>query len=357
MTPIVNLHILARIFTQLSRSAFFDPAFRKFASRTADVINHVLEDETRYPDAVVREFERQVWRVMRFVRGSRAKDAPHETQYALQKALSHWIKDKDVLISSAALEEFNFFLAPEDIWEFVSRSIDHFDRKNYGPLVVRIGSPEAFKHRPLFCIPLFHELGHFVDHYFEISKLSLIIFPPAPPPINMPLDYWREINLRHRMEYFADLFGACYCGEATNSSLNAIAPYNPDSATHPSTAKRLNVVREFLSGKQNRMVDMLQVACKARTGQILSVKSTVPTINTSFDDVLTYNINSEAELFGLFQSGWTYLEENLKNRIAPWIDKQTTIPDIERTVNDLIEKSLRNYEIKERWSNGTNNSI
>lgn len=104
----MNLHILAKRYTQLSRSAYFDPAFQEFAHRTVEAINHVIDNVANYPDDVVRQFEAHVWRVMQFVRGSRSNDAPYETQYVLRKVLKEWIPD-DALISSAALEEFNFY--------------------------------------------------------------------------------------------------------------------------------------------------------------------------------------------------------------------------------------------------------
>jgi len=126
LTPVVNLHILAKRFTQLSRSVYFDPAFRDFSQKTVHAIEHVINNITYYPDDVVRQFEGHVWRVMQFVRGSRSNDAPHETQYVLRKALKHWIPD-EALISSAALEEFNFFLNPEDIWDHISRYLNLFD--------------------------------------------------------------------------------------------------------------------------------------------------------------------------------------------------------------------------------------
>lgn len=354
MTPAVNLHILAKRFTLLSRSAFFDPAFRQFAQRTIDAIYHVLEDPTRYPDDVVRQFEGQVWRVTQFISGSRAKDAPHETQYVLKKALRHWVP-KEVLVSSAALEEFNFFLNTEDVWEFIARSINQFDAQGFQPLVVRIGSPEAYKHRPIFCTPLFHELGHFVDHFFEIAKFSLLLNPPGPLPAGINTAQWQFINLRHRMEHFADLFGACYCGHASNKSLLAIAPNNGDSPTHPATFKRVAVVDDFLHGRANPTVDILQDACEKRTGKRLAPQFKIPDLVRSFNDVLTYRIMDEGELYGMFSAGWDYLHDQLTAKNAPWVEVGTGVPEIERTVNDLVEKSVRNYEIRERWNDGAAN--
>ncbi|WP_288938808.1 hypothetical protein [uncultured Roseovarius sp.] len=343
---------MAERFTQLSKSVYFDPAFRDFSHRTAGAICHVLSHFDDYPEELVRQFEKQVWRVMQFVRGSRSNDAPHETQFVLRTALRHWI-DEEALVSSAALEDFNFFLNTEDVWDFINRSLNHFDSEDYKPLVVRIGSPEVYKHRPVFCIPLFHELGHFVDHYFEISKTSFFLAPPAAPPQGISRDNWNFINLRHRMEHFADIFSACHCGEASYKSLLAIAPNNQDSPTHPATSKRVEVVSDFLSSTPNTMVALLQKACSIRTGKELEARFSNPNIEASFDDVLTYEIKDDSELFGIFLAGWEYLDTQINDRTASWIDGNITISGIEKTVNDLVEKSIRNYEIKERWVHGT----
>ncbi|WP_457649658.1 hypothetical protein [Profundibacter sp.] len=348
MTPLVNLHILARRYTQLSKSAYFDPAFKDFARRTVDATQHVLDNARNYPDGVIRQFEQHVWRVMQFVRGSRSNDAPHETQYVLRKALKEWILE-EVLVSSASLEEFSFFLNTADLWDFINKSLNDFNKQKYKPLVVQIGAPEAFKHRPIFCVPLFHELGHFVDHHYKISEFSLLQTPPAQTPDGMHQDYWRAINLRHRMEHFADLFGSCYCGEAGNKSLLAIAPDHSASPTHPATIRRVEIVDDFLNNRQNDMVDLLQAALKARTGKYLLTRFKKPNISSALDDVVTYKINDDAELFGIFLAGWEYLHDQLEERTAPWIDAKVDSYIIEKTVNDLIEKSIRNFEIRERW--------
>ncbi len=354
MTPIVNLHILAKRFSELSRSAFFDSSFQEFSERTISAIRHVIEDPSQYPDDVVRQFESHVWRVMQFVSGSRTNDAPHETQYVLRCALKDWLQD-DVLVSSAALEDKNFFLNTEDLWDFIANTLSNFDAQGYKPLFVRIGSPAAYKHKPTFCIPLFHELGHFIDYYFGITKISLLLTPIGPIPHGSGLNsqQWQFVNERHRMEHFADLFSACYCGEASKKSLLAIAPNNGDSATHPATVKRVAMIDAFLSNGTNPMIDLLQNATQARTKQRLKTKFSEPNVAGSFDDVLTYRIADTAELFGIFHASWEYLFDQVSNRSASWIDDSVTTHGIELTVNDLTEKSIRNFEIRERWSDVT----
>ncbi len=354
MTPIVNLHILAEKFSQLSNSAFFDPAFANFATRTVEAIKHVIDEQNYYADPIVRNFEHHVWGVLQFVSGSRSNDAPYETQFVLRKAIQEWIQE-DVLISSSALESFDFHLNTADLWEHIGQTLNKFDTQNYKPSVVRIGSPEAFKHRPVFCIPLFHELGHFVDLHYRVSETSLILAPPAPPPKPMDPKDWQRINLRHRAEHFADLFAASYCGEASILTLETIAPNNRVSVSHPATKERAKVVRNFLAKIQNDKVDILQNALNKRTGKTLKIRYEVPDPRGSFDDVLTYRIQNIEELYGIFIAGWDYLHNQLQNKTAPWIDGDVSDGAIEKTVNDLVEKSIRNFELVEKWNNAAPN--
>ena len=350
MTPAVNLHILAAEFTQLSRSAFFEPAFQEFSAKTAEVILHVLQNAKKYPEEVVRQFQELTWNILQFVSGSRSNDAPHETQYVLRKALKEWVSE-DALVSSAALNGFEFFVNLADFWEFVDHVIDGYDVDGYSPLVVRIGSPAAFRHRPVFCVPLFHELGHFVDHNYKISEASVLL-NLGPTPDGISAEQWQNLNVQHRMEHFADLFAACYCGQATNQSLFAIAPNHGDSPTHPATDRRMKVVDDFLAGMPNPMVDLLQEALKARKQEPLKVRFVEPSVEC-FNDVLTCKIGSVEELYGIFLSSWGYLHTQLADRSAPWITLDADASTIEKTVNDLTGKSIRNYEIVERWKNVT----
>jgi hypothetical protein len=108
-------------------------------------------------------------------------------------------------------------------------------------------------------------------------------------------------------------------------------------------------VNDFLSGTQNPVVDLFQDALANLGLPNLAVRFSEPDV-TCFDDVLTCRLRDESELYGLFLSSWNYLEVQLQKRTAPWITDDATTYTIEKTVNDLTEKSLRNFEISERWS-------
>lgn len=346
MRSTVNLHILQQEFASLAESAYFDNGFKQFCSKTLSVIEHVLANLGIYPDDVVKAFEFHLWNARKFVKGSRSSDSPYEIQYALRVALKQWTSI-DALISNADLEDIGFFFNLLDLWEFIKTTIVHYDSSGYDPTVVRIMAPSVYKHRPVFCIPLFHELGHFIDMRSQISATTLMIAPPIG--VNLGDAQAMQRAHVHRMEHFADLFAACYCANSLNEILVRLGGLQAASATHPATSDRISVVDDFLSGQTNSIVNMFQTALSMRGLPALAQRFVVPDVTPSFHDVRTYPIASDQEFFGFFPAAWRYLEDQLDNRTAPWVRAETSLLRIESIVNDLCEKSLRNYEIRVRW--------
>lgn len=351
MRSTVNLHILQQEFGSLADSAFFDNGFKEFSANTLRAIEHVLADPTQYPDDIVKAFEHHLWNARKFVKGSRASDTPYEIQYALMNVLEMW-GVKGALISNAELEDISFFLNTSDLWNFIKTALPQFDAQGYAPIVVRVGAPSVYKHRPVFCIPLFHELGHFIDLGYGVSATSMVINPPAGILPSDQKAMQREHH--HRMEHFADLFAACYCADSLSEILSHLEGSQPASDTHPATTDRASVVSDFLSGTRNPVVDMFQSILPLRGLPSLSQHFSIPAVEASFNEVLTYPIASDNEFFGFFPAAWRYLEEQIENRSAPWLRADTTLLAIECTVNDLSEKSLRNYEIRMRWEDVLN---
>ncbi len=310
------------------------------------------EDAHKHPEKIVRKFERDLWQIVPFIKGSRSNDAPRETLFALKLALSEWVSNP-VLISSSSLEELDFFLSPLDLWATVKKYFPDLTNEDYRPFVARIGSPIAYKHRPLFCTPLFHELGHFLDISLGLTELSLIMNPIDIVPSGLNEAQFREITLNHRREYFADLFSACYCGEIAAKSLHELAPDHSASNTHPATKDRIQNINEFLTKGTNKNVEMFNSALEARKLDKLSTRFSTPNLNVAFDDFVPYQISSKEELFGIYISGWNYLFDKLKGGTGKWGELEVTDFEIEKTVNDLTEKSIRNFEIRERWKNGS----
>jgi hypothetical protein len=179
----------------------------------------------------------------------------------------------------------------------------------------------------------------------------MIMFQPSAIPPTDTAALRREHY--HRMEHFADLFAACYCSDSLNQTLVRLEGYQPSSATHPATADRLSVVDDFLAGRSNNVVDMFQTVLTVRGLPCLGQQFSIPNVEAAFDDVRTFTIADEREYFGFFPATWRYLEDQLDHRLAPWIRQDTNQLVIESTINDLTEKSLRNFEIKARWKDVT----
>jgi hypothetical protein len=111
-------------------------------------------------------------------------------------------------------------------------------------------------------------------------------------------------------------------------------------------------VRKFLAGQSDPLIDMFQnLLIRLGTGP-LSIGYRVPDLRQSFDDIRTYQIVDEAELHGIFESAWSYLGDALDKRSPPWAKPHLTDGDIDRVINDLIEKSIRNMSIREKWASG-----
>lgn len=150
------------------------------------------------------------------------------------------------------------------------------------------------------------------------------------------------------MEYFADLFSACYAGEAAIYFLEAFAPGDGTSNTHPATASRVGLMRDFLSGAQNAIVDLFQSALLTRGLPALRQQFRMPDVSQSFANVRPHPVADEAELHGVFLAGWQFLQSNPSSRLPAWDGLSSST--VEAATNDLVEKSIRNYMLREAWN-------
>ncbi|WP_157861918.1 hypothetical protein [Methylobacterium sp. Leaf361] len=288
------------------------------------------------------EFARHVRTAQTYLAGSVAKESPYEMGYCLRKALPRWTSRRTI-ITTALTSGHDFHLQPADPWQFITKTITGYDAGGYDPLLVLIGVPRIYRHKPVFCIPLYHELGHFVDNTLGVCNYSLLKLPP-PTPAHRQLEWY------HRREYFADLFCACYTGRASARTLETIAPNAPPSLTHPATAVRVALIEDFLAGRTNQIIDHLQECLMDLGAPALMPLFTLPDISENFNDMRPFVLNTDEHLHGIFEAAWDYLGSCLDARMAPWIAPNFTESDIERIVNDLSEKTIRNMSIRERWS-------
>lgn len=300
----------------------------------------------------------EVWRLTQFLTGSTTKQIPYEVVYAIEKAAAEWGPHK-LLITTAIIQEANFY--------FHSSSRDFFDQveQELGIKIthqpVQIALPYIYRHKPLFCIPLFHELGHFIDISNDIVTTSLLSQPEdlGPDLPDLPTSgeiakmdfgnkrFYAQVVKNHRAEYFADLVSAAYVGDAAHGFLEEFISNQSVSPTHPSSIARYKLMSDFLSGQPNLILDMFQDALNKRGLAPLGVRYQVPDVSQTFGNARPARLQSEQEVFGIFASGWTFLQQMHSTPSGLWANLLSS--DIENVTNDLVEKSIRNRMIVEGW--------
>jgi len=291
------------------------------------------------PDDLSRRIAYIVWSAAKYLSGSTSKEIPYEVVYSLRNALSDWISGNCV-ITTALLEDQNYYFDAADPGDAIKILVD----PSFDVELIQIALPKLYKHRPLYNVALYHELGHFLDNHFGIAKYTLLT-DPLPPTAD------GQKQFIHRKEYFADLLAASYTGGGIHRFLSNIAGGHPESDSHPATDDRLANIDDFLSGASNDKITLFQDALRALKLPKLEIRFEKPEIASAINNIRPYEIKNSKELHGILDAGWEILDSAQKRADPPWSMMDEFEPD--RVVNDLIEKSIRNWMVKEKWAYGT----
>ena len=117
------------------------------------------------------------------------------------------------------------------------------------------------------------------------------------------------------------------------------------SETHPSTTDRLKVVEDFLSGRENIIIDDFQKVLNSVLNKQFEIRFEIPK-QEDFFNYIPPIIENDKQLHGLFVAGWDI-----------WIHHRDRFEEknqfnIYLYLNNLIEKSISNYMIKQSWKSG-----
>lgn len=338
-----DLRLLDARLEQLQQAPFFREGLHSYIEKMRAVVEQLQQRLQTLPPELVRDLTYQVWTAYRYLSGSVSREIPYEVVYGLDLALMDWVSSPpEYIVTTAFLAEQNYHFegVPEQFYSLTDRTLGVvFDHR-----VVQVALPQLYKHQPLNNTVLYHELGHFVDEQFAISKLMAMIYG-----VRNGGQQANRSQLCHAAEFFADLFAASYVGEAVAVMIESMAPNATESFTHPATARRSQVVRDFLAGTQNDIVDLCNAALSALGKQSLTQRFDAPDVSGCFDNVRPYEIKNEREVHGVLLAGQTYLIGRLVNLTDLWVsvDEGSAI----RIINDLVEKSLRSRMIRTRWKN------
>lgn len=351
-----NLQLLDCKLHSLRDTAYFDQRVLRYIDTLRKVISKLTDPTVKLDDSIRVFVGTQVWSATEFIAGSAPRLQPYEMVYGLQRAIQEWFAAqkhgvKSPLIVTSLVQEPNFF------FKGIAAGFDKVLRENLGIAVeyeiVQIALPDVYRKKPLYSVALYHELGHFMDTRFAISENVAVLKPDlALPGMSAPAGplsaSQQLVRLHHLREYFADLFAACYCGWAIKRFLEGFAPNSGPSPTHPATYWRIELINALLSGTPHVLIDAFNLALKARAQPQLLKRFSRPSLQHCFDIIRPVTITSDAEVHGVLDAAWEYLDQAADGNAEPW--KSLDDFEIERVINDLVEKSIRNRMILEQWA-------
>lgn len=366
MSPLLlssNLRLLDGQLQGLAETSYFSQDLNDLIQLLRLALERLLAKLESTPPAINLDIARaiadDVWELTQFLTGSTTKLIPYEVVFSIQRAALPWTPKK-LLITTALTQAPNFFFKTSQ--QVFFDLLNHELNIDIQTQPVQIALPYIYRHKPLFCLPLFHELGHYVDMLHDVVNTSLLLSPdhigpdlpdmPTSNDIGKMTGHQRQILMHavraHRHEYFADLFFAAYVGGAAIGFLEQFCPTNSVTPTHPSTASRVAAIEDFLNGRANPMHDLFQNVLQRR-GLALLTKRFVPTsVSSAYICTRPNTPTSDEQLFGLFQDSWFFLQDMWRAPTGPYEKLQPS--ERERIINDLTEKSIRSHMITEEWN-------
>lgn len=338
----IEINQLRSKLLDLADVQYFSPTLRIFQEKLQLLIDRLLDQTETQVSSIDKE---RLWEYVEFLKesvvyleDSTLNVTPYETVFCLQKVLEEWVDEVPVIVTSTKTSNYHFKGALSDLGNLSSMIIEDFNIE-FDEELVQIGIPQLEVYNYLYNMVIYHEVGHFIDQYYNISEtVATEIYH-----IKGDKTKGEQETLNHYMEHFCDLFAAQYVGKLINDYLEATAQNFTDSESHPSTESRIVVVNDFLQGNTNTIVDTLSLAVERQAeGHKLKVRYHVPEVS-AFESFIPIIITSEPELHGIYQTAWT-VWKNRKTIYPKLTDSQSF-----EVVNNLTGKTIANYMIREKW--------
>ena len=355
------LQLLEEQLEKLSRSSFFADELSDYIAELRNTVLRLEQDigaatPQLSPDLVAQIVD-SIWHATQFLTGTTSNRVPYEVTYLLREVLLDWNLG-DSIVTTSLIQSPDFYCesvlrAPSEVLKGLPTSGVALSK-----YLVQIGVPEIFQHMPLFCAPLYHELAHYVDQRSRVIK-KLLIYREAEVAEALPATRYFEKPLAptvvrdHVTEHFCDLFAACYVGCCVTDYISQWSQNGGPERTHPLPEDRAQLTSDFISGRQNTLIDLLREAVDSEDiGFKLIPRYTLPNVEACFRDVRPARITQLSELHGLLPAADAFLKTLLMNPGKFTIYPIGGVPPGRRValVNDLVEKSIRNFMISKAWN-------
>ncbi len=319
-----------------------------------------------------------VFKSLEFLNNSTVSKIPFELVAVLDEALNDWTSTDEYIIVTSLVNNMNGFSFDNSLMfnDFIYTDIELLYKVTFDKKLVQINIPVSTYRDYLANVVLYHELGHFIDRKYEITRVFYIqlledlqkgtikssqlielcqFFPYLSEATNV--DWFRKnyspFNLlsAHIAEYFCDLFASQYINDCSNHYLEYITLNQADySPSHPSTINRVVLVKKFIDATPSLIVDRMQETVFGITGKKLEKRFSLIK-SDNFQSLVPYDVKDSKELHGLFKYGWSVWLGDWKDiESKAEIKFPLTQVKVYEIINNLIEKSVGNYVVQKEWS-------
>lgn len=320
-----------------------------------------------------------VFKSLEFLNHSTTSTIPFELVFVLELALKDWSPTDEYLIVTSLINGMNEFSFDNSLtfFDLVYKEIELLCGVKFKQRLVQINLPESTARDYLANVVLYHELGHFVEKKYAITRVIYIellarlkaglasneesnlfrYFPYLSDPDNvnaLEKNYGPyNIFAMHISEYFCDLFASQYIKDCSNYYLEYITlNQSKYSSTHPSTVNRIFFINEYLNNKPRFVLNEFKRIIQSITGFNIENRAKDFT-SQNFEHLIPVKITSPQELHSLFIYGWKIWLEDWNNisRTAE-IHFPLSSSNVYEIINNLIEKSIGNFIISNEWEAG-----
>lgn len=355
-------------YSDNNKALYHDNLIKLFDGIKAQNLSSLSEDEIKE----VRSYIKFIFNCLVFLRDSTLNSIPFEIVRCLNNAMEDWVDSDNYIIVTGLtkdLYDFSFFIdySRNDVFY---QSLKIKFNIEFNQKLVQINLPITLCKDYISTVPLYHELGHFIEKQFDVALYAIkhivnnallgepdikIYFPAVyKQVIEEDGDFdtnYQQMLYNHLMEYFCDLFASQYIGMTSNLYLNSISGNDSGAFSHPATPHRERMVSDFIDGNNNLIINTFNEILNRLTGKTL-MKRFSNIESDDFYNLIPVEAKSDAELHGIFEYGWNIWLDDF-SRFDPMLGIANKVPGgkIYSIINSLMEKSIGNYFITKEWNN------
>lgn len=318
-----------------------------------------------------------VFKSLEFLNSSTTSIIPFEIVAVLEEALNEWVDSGDYLIVTSLVNgSNNYSFDPTLILnEFIYQDIELMYKVKFEKRLIQINLPSSTSRDYLANVVLYHELAHFIDRKFEITRVIYIellndlsvvgsdekkeifsFFPYLDSLDNVAYftaNYHpSNVLASHIAEYFCDLFASQYILNCSNNYLSYITLNNSTySNSHPATTNRVLFVDNYLNSEKSYLIEKYKKTIESIFAGKTFERKSQEILSNDFELLLPIDIFNSKQLHSLFVKGWSlWLDDWVKIEKASHLEFSLTREKVYEIINNLIEKSIGNYIVTTEWA-------